>query len=184
MKNKKITIEAAPYAYYSKVLQKPFDTIEELLSAESAYELKKKLDEEEAVTKELKAKEKELAKIEAEDKVKEAFKALNAAKKLHAEDVDLVASNYRKALDNLVKSFETDVEEINDRLEKAEQAYDEALKNYEEKHPEGYHLVLKDGENETVISKNAVIKKDEDFLYKPLVGLDELFSLFFGRNEK
>ena len=72
MKNKKITIEA-PYAYYSKVLQKPFDTIEELLNAESAYELKKKLDEEEAATKELKAKEKELAKIEAEDKVKEDF---------------------------------------------------------------------------------------------------------------
>ena len=184
MKNKKITIEAAPYAYYSKVLQKPFDTIEELLSAESAYELKKQLDEDEAKKKELEAKEKEFAKIEAEDKVKKAFKNLNAAKDQHVKDIDAVATHYKEALDNLQKDFQRDVERFNNKLEKAEQAYDEALKNYEEKHPEGYHLVLKDGDNETVISKNAVIKKDEDFLYTPLVGLDELFSLFFGRNEK
>ena len=176
MKNKKITIEA-PYAYYSKVLQKPFDTIEELLNAESAYELKKKVDEEEAA----KAKEAELVKEEAEDLLKEAFKNLNAARCQHVKDIDAVATHYKEALDGLQKDFQRDVERFNNRLEKAEQAYDEALKNYEEKHPEGYHLVLRDGDNETVISKSASFKASdkEDFLYKPLVNLDDIFSLFF-----
>lgn len=177
MKNKKTTIEAAPYAYYSKVLQQPFDSIEELLKAESAYELKKKLDEEEAAKAKEKAKEDEAA-------VNTAFRLLNEAKKKYAESIDATTQHYRDELDEFQDNFKKEIEIINDRLEFAEDTYAAALKKYEEKHPEGYHLVLKDGDNETVISKNAVTKKDEDFLYAPLVGLDELFSLFFGRNEK
>jgi hypothetical protein len=172
MKNK-ITLEAVPYAYYSKVLQQPFDSIEELLKAESAYEIKKKLDEEEAT----KAKEDEAG-------VHTAFRLLNEAKKKYAESIDATTQRYRDELDELQDNFKKEIEIINDRLEHAEQVYAEALKLYEEKHPEGYHLVLKDGENETVISKSSVDKTVDKFINKPIMDLDDLFSLFFGRNEK
>jgi hypothetical protein len=172
MKNK-ITLEAVPYAYYSKVLQQPFDSIEELLKAESAYEIKKKLDEEEAT----KAKEDEAA-------VETAFRFLNEAKKKHAESVDATTKHYREELDELQDNFKKEIEIINDHLEFAEDNYAAALKKYEESHPEGYHLVLKDGENETVISKSSVDKSVDKFINRPLMDLDDLFSLFFGRNEK
>jgi small-conductance mechanosensitive channel len=177
MKNKKITLEAVPYAYYSKVLQQPFDSIEELLKAESAYEIKKKLDEEEAAKAKEKAKEDEAA-------VKTAFRLLNEAKKKHAESIDATTKHYREELDELQDNFKKEIEIINDRLEHAEQVYAGALKLYEEKHPEGYHLVLKDGENETVISKSSIDKAVDKFINKPIMDLDDLFSLFFGRNEK
>lgn len=172
MKNK-ITLEAVPYAYYSKVLQQPFDSIEELLKAESAYEIKKKLDEEEAT----KTKEDEAA-------VETAFKLLNEAKKKYAESIDTTTKRYKEELDELQDNFKKEIEIINDRLEFAEDTYAAALKRYEENHPEGYHLVLKDGENETVISKSSVDKSVDKFINRPLMDLDDLFSLFFKRNEK
>ena len=70
--------KAESYGFYSKVLNAPFDTLEELQEAESAY--KKEQEEKEA---------KIVAKKNDASKVEEAFKELNAAKRASNEKINL-----------------------------------------------------------------------------------------------
>lgn len=165
MKNKKPLQDS--FAYYSRLLQKPFDTVEELLQAEAEFQAEQKKAEEDA----RKVKEEEAA-------VETAFRLLNEAKKKHTESIEATTKHYTEELDELQDNFKKEIEIINDRLEHAEEVYAAALKMYEENHPEGYHLVLKDGENETVISKSSVDKSVDKLISKPFVDLEDLFSIF------
>ena len=156
----------ANYGYYSKLLKEPFDTIEELVEAEEAYYAK------------LKAKEDKAAEKKADaQKVEDAFKALNAARKEYKEKLSQLTEEYSDALTELKNAFEVGKEDIHNTLAAAEEAYSVALKEFTEKYESGYHLTLKDGDFETTISGNKAVhnskKKADD-------SLASLFEALFG----
>ncbi len=92
MKNKNTKHE---FAYYSRTLQEPFDTVEELLEAEEAYYAKLKAKEDKAAAKKADA-----------SKVETAFKELNQARKEYKETMAKIAETYRKNLTELKAAFE------------------------------------------------------------------------------
>jgi pyruvate/2-oxoglutarate dehydrogenase complex dihydrolipoamide acyltransferase (E2) component len=149
------------YGYYSKLLCEPFDTLEELKEAEEAYYAKQKAKEDAAAQKKADA-----------QKVDEAFKALNAARKAYKEDLTQLTKEYAEALENLKKTFEHGKRDIKGTLAAAEEAYEAALKEFTEKYDQ-YHLTLKDGDFETTIEKQT----SEDAAPKKTI---DLFDLFFG----
>lgn len=149
------------YGYFSKVLKEPFDSIEELKQAEEAYFVKLKEKEEATAAK----------KAEAQ-KVEDAFVALNAARRAYKEELQEATLKYSEELINLKETYGKIREDIHKRLEDAECAYDVALKEFVEKHPEGYHLTLKDGDFETTISGSTSTKEPHN--------LFDLFNSMFG----
>jgi hypothetical protein len=149
------------YGYYSKLLKEPFDSLNELTMAEEAYYAKQKAKEDAAAQKKADA-----------QKVDEAFKALNAARKAYKEDLTLLTKEYAESLDNLKKAFELGKKDIHDALAAAEETYEAALKEFTEKYDQ-YHLTLKDGDFETTIEKQT----SEDVAPKKAV---DLFDLLFG----
>ena len=132
------------YGYYSKLLNKPFDTVEELKKAEAAYYAEIKAKEDKAATKKADAK-----------KVEDAFKALNAARKEYKENLNQLTKEYSEELTTLKKAFELGKKDITSKLTTAEDTYAKALKEFTDKYPEGYHLTIKDGDFETTISSNS-----------------------------
>lgn len=132
------------YCFYSKLLQKPFESVPELKAAEAEYMAKMKAKEDKA-----NAKKTDAARVE------EAFKAMNAARKNFKERLTAVTNDYREALAKLKAGFENDKNAIHADLAKAETAYADALKEFTDKYPEGYHLTLKDGDFETTIQGHS-----------------------------
>lgn len=133
----------AGYAYYSKMLSKPFDTVEELVAAEKAYKDQLKAKEDKANQKKTDA-----------AKVENAFKALNAARKEYKEKLTEVTKVYSEGLVALKTKFEESRKMIQDDLVKAEQEYSSALKDFTKKYDQ-FHLTLKDGDFETTISNQS-----------------------------
>ena len=132
------------FAYYSRLLKEPFDTVEELNEAEEAYYAKQKAKEDKATQKKTDA-----------QKVEDAFKALNAARKKYKENLADITENYAAQLKELKEAFAEAKELVEKNLAYAESTYQDALKAFTDKYPEGYHLTLKDGDFETTISREA-----------------------------
>lgn len=153
------------YSYYSRLLNKPFDTLSELEKAEHAYQAEQRAKEDKAAQKKADAK-----------KVEDAFKTLNAERKKFKEDLTALTEWYSKELGKLKKDFEDARDSIQGILAATEENYSKALKEFTEKYPEGYHLTLKDGDFETTISGKTNVNKTTD---KHVSALD-LFNLFFG----
>ena len=154
------TINSNDYCYYSNLLQKPFATVEELKKAEAKHYAELKAKEDKAA-----AKKQDALKVEC------AFKELNAARKIFKEDLEEAQSAYHKNLKALKDDFEKAKAEIYARLSEKENAYSDALKAFTAKHPEGYHLTLKDGDFETTIGATASSKNNSPF--------NDLFDLIF-----
>ena len=151
------------YGFYSNVLQKPFEKLEDLKRMEEVYFAEQK------------AKENKVAQKKADaQKVEDAFKALNAARKIYKEKTCQLTQEYADALANLKKVFEVGKKDIRDALSEAEDAYAKALKEFTDAHPEGYHVTLRDGDFETTISHQSTLKKDEPNLFNIF---DLLFSI-------
>lgn len=153
---------ARDYSYYSRVLKKPFESLEELKSAEADYYAEQRAKVDKAATKKADAK-----------KVEEAFKALNSTRKSYKESLVSLTERYSKDLKNLKEAFEADKKEIHSIMSAAEDAYAIALKAFTDKYPEGYHLTLKDGDFETTISGRSSIEES----FGPLV---DIFNWIFG----
>ena len=153
--------ETNTYSYYSKVLKKPFDSLEELRKAEDEHQAALTAKETKAAQKKLDAK-----------KVEDAFKALNSARKVYKESLKKVTDEYRESLETLKKSFDAARTDVKNDLAKAEKAYSTALKEFTEKYSEGFHLTLKDGDVETVITSTT-----SDTTAKPAKTYD-LFNVF------
>ncbi len=152
------------YIYYSRVLQKPFESVEELKVAEDAYYA------------ELKAKEDKAAAKKADAaKVEDAFKALNQARKDYKENLLKLTSMYQEDLKKLKADFEADKTRVHAALADAETAYSTALKEFTDKY-ETYHLSLKDGDFETTISGSSTVNNDK----KENSSLLNLFDLLFN----
>lgn len=146
MKDPKMTDQSrsSEYSYYSKLLQRPFDTVNELKRAEATH------------LAELKAKEDKAAQKKADaKKVEDAFKCLNAARKVYKERLTELTARYTEDLRNLKAAFEKDKADIHGTLARREEDYSAALKAFTDKYPEGYHLTLKDGDFETTISSQT-----------------------------
>ena len=156
------------YGYYSRVLNKPFDSIEELREAEAAYRVEVKAKEDKAAAKKADA-----------QKVEDAFKALNLARKDYKENLTQLTEEYSKALADLKKAFETGKTDIHAQLAAAEENYQKALKEFTDKHPEGYHLTMRDGDFETTISGSGKVQ-DTKKVDPNQVNLFNIFDLFFG----
>lgn len=135
--------------YYSDVTKKLYSTEDELKAAEKVVtaELAKK----ELATKEKKAD----AKV-----VEDAFKARNAARRDYNTKVVEARKAYNTALVEAKKAFDAAVTEATTAKDKAEEAYNVALKEFTNKH-ESYHMTLKDGDNVMTIS-NASDKTYEN----------------------
>lgn len=165
---KKTDIEKNSYSYYSRVLEKPFDTVEELAAAEAAHYEK------------LKAKEDAAAQKKADAQtVEKAFKDLNTARRTYKDNLTQLTTEYSESLENLKKAFELGKKDISNKLAQAEEDYSKALKTFTEKYPEGYHLTLKDGDFETTISSQVTSTKE-----KPATDVsklaDSIFNMLFG----
>ena len=153
------------YGYYSKLLNKPFDSVAELREAEAAYYAEQK------------AKEDKIAQKKADaQKVEDAFKAMNAARKEYKEKLTQLTKEYSEELANLKKAFELGKQDIQNTMAAAEDRYNTALKDFTVAHPEGYHVTLRDGDFETTISHQSkpqnLKKEDADLL--------NLFDLLFN----
>lgn len=179
MTKKNVTAEKETinYGFYSKVLNKPFDSLSELKAAEETYYKEQKAKEDKAAEKKADAK-----------KVEDAFKALNAARKTFKEDLTQLTTEYTEALTDLKKAYETGKADIHNTLAKAEDAYENALKEFTNKYDQ-YHLSLKDGDFETTISGSKVTSTDstekteanrEYPIKDHTTPLDELLKLLFS----
>lgn len=122
--------------FYSETLDRLFESEKALVEAEQAAI--KAAQEKEAAAK---AKKAEATKVEA------AFKARNAARLAYNKNVSALRQSYAEDLKKLRQAFDEAVVAENKELKAAEEAYDAALKEFIAKHPEGYHMTLKDGDN-------------------------------------
>jgi chromosome segregation ATPase len=159
--------EATNYSYYSRVLNKPFDSLSELRAAEAEHFSRLKAKEDKAAQKKADAK-----------KVEDAFIALNATRKAYKDELNVLTTEYSKNLIALKEAFEEARDDIKVRLAKAEDEYSAAIKAFTDKYPEGYHLTLKDGDFETTISGSTNKSSSETFdTNKAFQMLDWLFNL-------
>ena len=156
------------FGYYSKVLNKPFDTIKELRDAENAYYAEQKAKADAAATKKADA-----------QKVEEAFKALNTARKEYKEKLTQLTKEYAEELTTLKNALELGKKDIQDALAAAEDNYAKVLKEFTTKYQQ-YHLTLKDGDFETTISGSSNKVQNKEVKDPSQVNLMNIFDLFFG----
>ena len=135
--------ETLDYGFYSNVLQKPFERLDDLKKAEYVYHEEQKAKETKVIQKKADA-----------QKVEDAFKALNAARKEYKGKLTQLTKEYAEALENLNKAFELGKKDIHNTLAMAEEVYQAALKEFTDKY-DSYHVSLKDGDFETTISKQT-----------------------------
>ena len=156
------------YAFYSKPLKQVFDNLEDLKAAEAKHFAELKAKNEQAAAKKADA-----------QKVEDAFKALNAARKAYKENLAQLTNEYSTAIAELKQAFELGKKDITEKLAAAEDAYNTALKEFNTAHPEGYHVTLKDGDFETTISRSNKVqpKAKESVSDNELINL---FNLLFG----
>ena len=159
--------EVPAYGFYSRILNKPFDSVKELQEAEAAHFAEIKAKEDKAATKKADA-----------QKVEDAFKAMNAARKDYKEKLAQLGEEYSKALTDLKKAFETGKADIHAKLAAAEDNYSKALKEFTDKY-DSYHFTIKDGDFETTISGSSKVQ-DTKKVDPSQVNLYNIFDLFFG----
>ena len=115
------------YSFYSRLLGKPFDTVEELAAAELEYYDKLRAKDEKAAAKKADA-----------QKVEDAFKALNAARRDYKEKLNQLTEEFSAALTDLKKAYELGKSDLHNQLATAEQNYKDAIKAFGEKYPDRY----------------------------------------------
>lgn len=141
--------------FYSEVLDKKFDSVEELEQAEKAA----------AEAAEQKAKKAQERKTEANE-VEKLFIARNEAVKKYNKEVIQLRNTYNNAVREARKAFEDQVAIITAEKDKAETDYNRAVNDFINKHPDGYHLTLRDGDSVTTISGSGDGNKALNDLYK------------------
>ena len=161
--------EKETYAFFSRVLNKPFDSVAELKAAEAKHFEEIKAKEDKAATKKADAK-----------KVEDAFKALNAARRDYKENLLKLTSMYQEDLKKLKDNFESDKNRVHAALADAENNYSNALKAFTDTY-DTYHLSLKDGDFETTLSgsrkEDSTASTESNRTYS---SISELFDALFN----
>ena len=134
--------------YYSELTKQLYETEEAAKKAERDLEATK-------------AKNAELAKAKKQEatKVEDAFKARNAARREYNTKLVEARKIYNDAIIAAKQAFNETLTTATDAKDKAEEAYNTALKEFTAKY-ESYHMTLKDGDNVVTIS-NASDKNFE-----------------------
>lgn len=151
--------------FYSEKLKKLFDTEKELVAAE------KVVDEENQKKKVASEQKKEEA-----SKVEDAFKARNAARREYNTKLVEARKVYNDAIIAAKKTFNETLTSATEAKDKAEEAYNVALKEFTAKY-ESYHMTLKDGDNVVTIS-NASDKNFETMGKEFNSFLDSLLNIW------
>lgn len=151
--------------FYSEKLKKLFDTEKELVAAE-------KVVDEENQKKRLASEQKK----EEASKVEDAFKARNAARREYNTKLVEARKIYNDAIIAAKKAFNETLTTATDAKDKAEEAYNTALKEFTAKY-ESYHMTLKDGDNVVTIS-NASDKNFETMGKEFNSFLDSLLNIW------
>ena len=161
--------ETPAYGFYSRILNKPFDTVAELCEAEAAYFAEQK------------AKEDKVAQKKADaQKVEDAFKAMNAARREYKEKLTQLTTEYAEKLTELKNALELGKKDIHNTLAVAEDNYSKALKEFTSKY-DSYHFTMRDGDFETTMTKMASAEPKKVEVKEPSqVNLMNIFDLFFG----
>ena len=145
VENKTSEVEEDPgIIYKSKLLNKEFEDLAELKKAESEYKLEL-----------AKKEEARLARKEDADLVQDAYVAKNKATVNYNDAYAKAVSVRKEAIDKINKEFYDAIRDAKQEYEDAAKKYSDALTAFQAKHPEGYHLTLKDGNNELTISKHS-----------------------------
>ena len=153
--------------FYSEKLNKLFDTEKDLVVAE-----KELADKEAAKADAAKAKKADALKVE------DAFKARNAARREYNSKVMDARKAYNTALVEAKKAFDAAINDATVTKDKAEEVYNSALKEFTDKHPEGYHMTLKDGDN--VITLSRANDKQYEKISKEYNDFIDTFVKFFN----
>ena len=151
--------------FYSEKLKKLFDTEKDLVAAE-------KVVDEENQKKRLASEQKK----EEASKVEDAFKARNAARREYNTKLVEARKIYNDAVIAAKKAFNETLTTATDAKDKAEEAYNTALKEFTAKY-ESYHMTLKDGDNVVTIS-NASDKNFETMGKEFNSFLDSLLNIW------
>lgn len=138
--NESATSAPRDYGYFSRLLSKPFDTLDELVAAENARR------EELAAKEDLKTRRKQDAEL-----VGEAYKALTSVKASTAKTIADARKQCALEFEEVRKKWSAVIEQANNAAAGAEGIFNEALKAFQERYPEGYHLTLR-GENDETLT--------------------------------
>jgi len=130
--------------YKSKLLNQEFDDLESLKAAEKEYraELAKK-------------EEAKLARKEDADLVQAAWVERNKANANYNDAYAKASQARTEAIKKINEEFYNAIKEAKANYEEAAEKYSKVLADFQAKHPEGYHLTLKDGDNQLVLSKRS-----------------------------
>ena len=151
--------------FYSEKLKKLFDTEKDLVAAE-------KVVDEENEKKKLASEQKK----EEASKVEDAFKARNAARREYNTKLVEARKIYNDEIIAAKKTFNETLTSATEAKDKAEEAYNVALKEFTAKY-ESYHMTLKDGDNVVTIS-NASDKNFETMGKEFNSFLDSLLNIW------
>ena len=140
------------WGYYSLLLSKPFERLADMRAAEEAYKA------------DLAAKEaaKDAKKADAQA-VQEAYAALGAIRREAAKAIEEARVSSAKSITEIQKNFNEFVNEQRKNVAEAEKLYNEALRLFQQKYPEGYHLTLRDSDSATEIETTKLGTTPEDF---------------------
>lgn len=137
--NEKATTASHSYGYFSRLLNKPFDTLEELTAAENTH--RKEL----ATKEDLKARRKHDAEL-----VGEAYKAMTSVKASTAKTIADARKQCALEFEEVRKKWSKVIEQADNAAAEAEKTFNEVLKAFQERYPEGYHITLRGSNNETL----------------------------------
>lgn len=148
--------------YFSEILNKNFDTEAECVKAEKEHE--------EAESK--KAEAKALVKKDS-DEVNKAFTIRNEARRSYNDKVKEAYKIYKEKVLAARKEYEESIEEVRKAKDKAELEFDKKYREFDKNHPEGYRLILKDGDD--ILTVNQEKKYSTDVFE----AFDRFFESFF-----
>lgn len=158
--------EQPKYKVYSVVLNKLFDSVEELTAAEEearkAEEAKKSLSEQ--------------RKSDAE-KVKEAYLACKASKKAYNKNLIELRKEYNDAVQLAKSRYNEKVETLATTVNKATEDYNSLLADFNKKYPGGFHLTLK--ETDEGVEVKVEERKETEDSADPVEFLNRLIANFY-----
>ena len=148
--------------YFSETLNKYFDTEDACVKAEKEHE--------EAEAK--KAEAKALVKKDS-DLVNQAFAVRNEARRNYNEKVKESYKIYKDKVLAARKEYEDSIKEVEEAKYKAELDFDKKYREFDKNHPEGYRLILKDGDD--------ILTVDQEKKYNSnwIEAFDNFFNSFF-----
>ena len=154
-------MQEGEFSFFSKKLNKPFDSIAELKQAEQAA-----AEEEEAKKKAVEQKRSDAQKVE------ESFKRVNAARREYNEVVIQAKQAYLKEMANAKARFEQTLNESSAKVTAAEKEYAENLHEFSVAHGNNFHTTLKDDDVVVSIDRKSTNLDDST--------VSDFFKSFFN----